>query len=146
METKLYRDLQVARKNKATVKMKVVTSIITAIQIEKAKDGRSSLADAEILMIIQRLIKQRRESAKIFDENDRHDLADEELAQVWCLEPYLPAQLTDIELTKAVADTICKVGASSLKDMGKVMGILSKELAGKADGKRISDQVKLLLT
>ena len=91
------------------------------------------------------MVKQRKESAEIFSQNNRAELAEEELAQARVIEEYLPKQLSDEELTAALKAIIEKVGASSAKDMGKVMGTATKELAGKAEGKAISAKVRELL-
>ncbi len=92
------------------------------------------------------MVKQRKESAAIFSEQNRNDLADPELAQAQIISQFLPAQLSEDEIEKVVVDTIANVGAEGMKDMGKVMGIVNQQLAGKADGKTISNIVKAKLT
>ena len=104
------------------------------------------LPDADVLKIITKLAKQGQDSAAIYAQQNRHDLADEELAQVAVYQEYLPKQLTDAELTEAVKAIIAETGAASMKDMGKVMGAASKKLAGQAEGKDISAKVKELLS
>ena len=103
------------------------------------------LPDADVLKIITKLAKQGADSAAIYAQQNRQDLADEELAQVAVYQEFLPKQLSDAELTDAVKAIIAETGASSMKDMGKVMGVASKKLAGQAEGKDISAKVKELL-
>lgn len=115
------------------------------IEAKTSGPGIDELSDADVLKIIQKLSKQGQDSAEIYRQQGRDDLCAEETAQVEVLKEFLPARLTDEELTAAVRSIIETVGASSMKDMGKVMGVASKELAGKADGKDISAKVKELL-
>jgi uncharacterized protein len=103
------------------------------------------LSPEEELKIIQKLVKQRRESATIYKEQNRADLYDKEVAEADVLEKYLPAKMTEEELLSIVKGIIVRVGAKSPAEMGKVMGVASKELAGKADGKEISAIVKRIL-
>ena len=115
------------------------------LEARTAKGAGTELADDEALKIIAKLAKQGSDAAKIFQEQGRTDLYDEEMAQVVIFESYLPAKMSDEELTAAVQAIIAETGASSIKDMGKVMGIASKKLAGQADGKDISAKVKAML-
>ena len=115
------------------------------IEAKTAPGANDELDDAAALKIIQKLTKQGRETARTYTDNSRQDLADEELAQVAVMEEYLPKQLSPEEIEKAVKDIIAQTGATSMKDMGKVMGMAGKLLAGKADGKAISTIVKQLL-
>lgn len=115
------------------------------IEAKTAKGGSDELADDVAQKVIMKLAKQGRDAADIFKSQDREDLAEEELAQVAVYEAYLPEQMSDEELTAAVKAIIEKSGATSMQDMGKVMGMASKELAGKADGKAISVKVRELL-
>ena len=110
-----------------------------------AKGNEGDLSDEPAMKILVKMVKQRKESASIYTEQNRKDLADEELAQAAVIEEYLPKQMTEEELTTALKAIIEKVGASSAKDMGKVMGVATKELAGKAEGKAISTKVRELL-
>lgn len=116
------------------------------LEARAAKGAGSELSDDESLKLVQKLVKQGRDSAEIYREQNREDLFAVEMAQVEVLETYLPKPLTDAELTAAVRAIVEKTGATSIKEMGKVMGIASKELAGKADGKDIADKVKALLS
>jgi uncharacterized protein YqeY len=103
------------------------------------------LPDDVALKILQKMVKQRKESAAIFTQQNRPDLAETELAEVAVIEKYLPAQMSDEELEKIVSEIIAQVGATGPQDMGKVMGVASKQLAGKAEGRLISEKVKSLL-
>ncbi len=116
------------------------------LEARAAKGAGSELSDDESLKLVQKLVKQGRDSAEIYREQNREDLYAVEMAQVEALETYLPKPLTDAELTAAVRAIVEKTGATSIKEMGKVMGIASKELAGKADGKDIANKVKALLS
>lgn len=115
------------------------------LEAKTAKGGDGELSDDAALKILARMVKQRKESASIYTEQNREDLAGEELAQAAIIEEYLPKQLSEEELTAALKEIIARVGATSAKEMGKVMGTASKELAGKAEGKAISARVRELL-
>lgn len=115
------------------------------LEAKTAKGNEGELSDETAMKILVKMVKQRKESASIYTEQNRKDLADEELAQAAVIEEYLPKQMTEEELTTALKAIIEKVGASSAKDMGKVMGVATKELAGKAEGKAISTKVRELL-
>ena len=115
------------------------------LEAKTAPGANDTLEDADALKIIQKLAKQGKEAAQTFIQNGRQDLADEDLAQVAVMEEYLPKPLSAEEIETAVRDIIDKVGATSMKDMGKVMGMASKQLAGRADGGTISSIVKKLL-
>ena len=107
--------------------------------------GAGELTEAEELKIIQKQVKQRKDSATVFTEQGRNDLAEPELAEAAVLEQFLPKALSEEEIAKVVAQVIDETGADGMKDMGKVMGIVSKQLAGQADGKTISAIVKAKL-
>ena len=115
------------------------------IEAKTAKGADGELHDDVALKILSKMAKQRRESAQIYAEQNRPDLAGPELAEAAVIESYLPQPMTDAELEAALKEIIAEVGASSAKEMGKVMGVASKKLAGKADGKAISEKVKALL-
>ena len=115
------------------------------LEAKTAEGAGGELTDATATKIIAKMVKQRKESAAIYTGQNRDDLAQSELAEVAVLEEYLPKQLTDEELTAAVKAIIEQVGATSMKEMGKVMGVASKQLAGKAEGGVISANVKQLL-
>lgn len=115
------------------------------LEAKTAKGGDGELSDDAALKILAKMVKQRKESASIYTEQNREDLAGEELAQAAIIEEYLPKQLSKEELTAALKEIIARVGATSAKEMGKVMGTATKELAGKAEGKAISAKVRELL-
>lgn len=115
------------------------------IEAKTAPGANDELSDADALKILQKLAKQGRESADVYIGQGRPELADEELAQVRVIEEFLPKQLTEAELEEKLRDIIAQVGATSAKEMGKVMGVASKQLAGLAEGKAISAKVKELL-
>ena len=115
------------------------------LEAKTAKGGDGELSDDAALKILAKMVKQRKESASIYTEQNREDLAGEELAQAAIIEEYLPKQLSEEELTAALKEIIARVGATSAKEMGKVMGAATKELAGKAEGKAISAKVRELL-
>ncbi len=116
------------------------------IEAKTAKGAGAELSDDEALKIISKLAKQGIDSANIYRDQDRDDLYEAEMMQVKVFEQYLPAKLSEEELTAAIKAIVEETGATSMKDMGKVMGIASKKLAGQADGKDISSVVKTLLT
>ena len=115
------------------------------IEAKTAPGANDELSDEAAIKIIQKLVKQGKDSATIYQEQGRADLADEELGQVAVIERYLPKALTEEELTTALQTIIAEVGAAGPKDMGKVMGVAAKQLAGKAEGRAISAKVKELL-
>lgn len=115
------------------------------LEAKTAKGADGELTDEAATKILAKMVKQRKESAAIYAAQNRDDLAQGELAEVAVIEEYLPKQLTDEELTAAVKQIIEQVGATSMKEMGKVMGVASKQLAGKAEGGAISAKVRQLL-
>jgi len=138
------QDVKNAMKAKETKKrdaLRLLTSAFKQIEV----DERKELSDDDIIKIIQKQVKSRNDSIAQYKEAGRDDLMQVELDEIAFYMPYLPAQLSDDELSSAVKEIISKVGATSMKDMGKVMGMASKQLAGKADGKRINECVKELL-
>ena len=116
------------------------------LEAKTAKGGNGELSDEAAVRILQKMSKQGQEAAALFREQNRNDLAEEYLAQVAVYERYLPAQMSADELEKVLRDIIAQVGATSPQEMGKVMGVATKQLAGKADGRAISETVKRLLT
>ena len=115
------------------------------LEAKTAKGASGELADDAALKILQKMVKQRKESAQIFTEQNRPELAQNELAEAAVIEKYLPAKLSDAELEAEIEAIIAEVGAKTAQEMGKVMGVATKKLAGKADGKEISAKVKALL-
>lgn len=115
------------------------------LEAKTAKGSDGTLPDEKAVQILSKMIKQRKESAEIYTQQNRPELAEAELAQAAVIEEYMPKQLSDEELTAALREIIARVGATSPKEIGKVMGVASKELAGKAEGRAISAKVKELL-
>ncbi|MBK9391207.1 MAG: GatB/YqeY domain-containing protein [Bacteroidetes bacterium] len=139
-------DLITAMKAKNTLALEAIRAAKTAFILAKSEKGADSVLSAdEELKIIQKLVKQRRESAAIYKEQNRPDLYEKEVSEADVLEKYLPAKISEAELTAIIKSIIERVGAKTPADMGKVMGTATKELAGKADGKEISAIVKQLL-
>lgn len=143
LQQKVMEEMKTAMKTKDIIALESLRAIKSAIllaQTEK-KAGTVLSADEEI-RLVQKLVKQRKDSAAIYEQQGRADLAGPELAQVAVIERFLPEQLAEEEIEQVVAQAIEATGASGMKDMGKVMGIVSQELAGQADGKTISGIVK----
>ena len=146
LETQIQKDIMEAMKAKDAVRLSAVRSIKSAIMLAKTSEGGAKeLEDNDIIKLIQKLAKQRKESAEMFIGAGRQELADDELAQVKVIEQYLPKQLSEEELTARLTAIIAEVGATGPQDMGKVMGQATKAFAGKADNKMVSDVVKRLL-
>ncbi|MEG2366171.1 MAG: GatB/YqeY domain-containing protein [Alistipes sp.] len=146
LEQTISKGIMDAMKAKDTVRLSVLRNIKKyIIEAKTAGVEISELSDADVLKIITKLAKQGSDSAAIYAEQNRADLAAEEQAQVAVLQSFLPKQLTADELTAAVRAIIAQTGVTSLKEMGKVMGVASKQLAGQADGKDISAKVRELL-
>jgi uncharacterized protein YqeY len=140
-------DIKAAMKARDKVRLETLRNIKKVfLEAKTAPGANNTLDDATALKIIQKLAKQGRESAAIFIEKNRKDLADHEMAQVAVIESYLPKQLSEEEIEAAIKDIIAQTGASTMKEMGKVMGIANQQMAGKADGKTISTIVKRLLS
>ena len=145
LRERINQDLKDAMKAKDTKKRDALRLLMSAFkQIEV--DERKELSDDDVIKIIQTQVKRRNDSASQFKDANRDDLMQIELGEIAIYTPYLPAQLNDNELEDALKNIISKVGALTIKDIGKVMGVASKELSGLADGKRINDCVKVLLS
>lgn len=143
---KISEDIKSAMKARDKVRLETLRNIKKVfLEAKTAPGSDGELKDDAALKIIQKLAKQGKETAKTYTDNNRQDLADEELAQVKVLEEYLPKQLSEAEIEAKVKEIISSTGASSMKDMGKVMGTATKQLAGQADGKIIAAIVKKLL-
>lgn len=144
---KISEDIKDAMRAKDKVRLEALRGAKKEfIEAKTSKEGHGELDDDAAIKILQKMVKQRKDSAEIYISQDRQDLADKELAEVTVLEQYLPKQLSQGELEAKLKDIIAKVGASSAADMGKVMGVATKELAGVAAGRAISDTVKKLLS
>lgn len=139
-------DIKSAMKARDKVRLETLRNIKKVfLEAKTAPGANDTLEDAQALKILQKLAKQGKESAATFQQANRQDLADGELAQVNVIEEYLPKPLTNEEIEAQVKAIIAQTGATSMKEMGKVMGIASKQMAGKADGRVISEVVKKLL-
>ena len=130
---------------KEKTRLESLRAIKAAITLAKTADGSESIADEAVVKIIQKLVKQRKETAEIYKQQNREELAAQELAEAAAMEVYLPKQLSEEELEAELKKIIAQVGATGPQDMGKVMGTATKALAGKAEGKAISALVKKLL-
>lgn len=140
------KDIVAAMKAKDKVTLEALRNIKKVfIEAKTAPGANDTLENAAALKILQKLAKQGHDSAELYTSQNRPDLAEAELAQVKVIESYLPKAMSTEEIEAAVKEIIAQTGASSIKEMGKVMGVASKQLAGKADGKAISDVVKRLL-
>ena len=143
---KVSKDIVAAMKAKDKVTLEALRNIKKVfIEAKTAPGANDTLDDAAALKILQKLAKQGHDSADLYTQQNRPDLAEAEMAQVKVIESYLPKAMSAEEIEAAVKEIIAQTGASSIKEMGKVMGVASKQLAGKADGKAISDVVKRLL-
>jgi len=146
LEQQIQEDIKASMKAHDAVAMAAVRAIKNEILLFKtAEGGAREVTDGDILKMIQKLIKQRKETAQVYSDNGRPELADNELAEATVMERYLPKQLSPEELEAQVRAIVTELGATSIKDMGKVMGVASKRLAGVADGRSISAAVKALL-
>ena len=147
MEKQIQADMIAAMKAKETVRLASLRAIKAAITLAKTAEGSTGEVDnTAIVKIIQKLVKQRKESAQQYTDAGRPELAENELAEAACMEVYLPKQLSEAEVEAKLVEIIAEVGAASPGDMGKVMGVATKRLAGLADGRLISTLVKKLLT
>lgn len=146
LEKKIMEELKVAMKAKDEVALRTLRAIKAAILIEKTSEGASAeMTEAEELKMLQKMAKQRRDSLEIFQAQHRQDLAQKEQEELAIIERFLPQQMSDAELQVALKAIIAQTGATGPQDMGKVMGMATKQLAGQADGKAISAAVKTLL-
>lgn len=146
LSEKINNDIKEAMKAKDKVALAAIRSIKSAIMIEATKGGDDAVDDVRVIQIVQKLLKQRKDSAALYLEQNREDLAKEELEQAVIIENYLPQQLSEQEIADVVSEIIKSTGAQGVKDMGKVMGAATQKLAGKADNKVVSAVVKNLLS
>ena len=139
-------EIKTAMRAKDSLKLEALRAIKSAVILEQtAAGGSDTLSDEQEIKLVQKLVKQRKDSAQIFREQNRPDLAEPEETQAQVIAQFLPEQLSEEEITAIIQSIIEKTGASGMKDMGKVMGMAFKEMAGKADGKTISTVVKAQL-
>ena len=142
VQDQITSDIKEAMKARNVDKLAALRAVKSAIMLEATKDGSTIVSDEVSLKLIAKLVKQRKDSAAIFEEQNRPDLVVDEVNQLAYLEPYLPSQMGEDEVRKIVKEVIARVGASSPADMGKCMGPLMGRLNGKADGSLISKLVK----
>ncbi|MAJ31868.1 MAG: glutamyl-tRNA amidotransferase [Flavobacteriaceae bacterium] len=142
LQQKVMEDMKAAMRAKDTVALEALRAIKSAILLAKTESSSKELSEKDELKILQKLVKQRRDSAQIFNEQNRSDLSEPELNQAKIIEKFLPEQLSEQEITNTVKQIISDTGAVSMSDMGKVMGAANAKLAGRADGKTISTIVK----
>lgn len=147
LESKIMEALKEAMKAKDTIALESLRAVKSAILLAKTEvSAGDTLSAEEEIKLLQRLVKQRKESAELYQKQGREDLATPELAQAEIIAKFLPEQLSEEAVETAIRAIVARLGASSMKDMGKVMGEANKELAGKADGKLIATVVKRVLS
>lgn len=139
------KEIKQAMLSKDSVKLASLRAVKSAVIMAQTEKGAGELDEAGMQKIIQKQVKQRKDAAQIYIDQSRQDLADDELAQVKILEQYLPKQMDESEIKTVVEEVISSVGATSMADMGKVMGLVNQRLAGRADGKIIAQIVKTTL-
>ena len=145
LEQRITADMKTAMKAKDKASLRGIRAVKSAILLRKTDGSGKELSEADEIKLVQKLVKQRQDSLDIYTKQNREDLAATEREEIEVLQRYLPEQLSEEALNKVVKEIIEKTGATSMKDMGKVMGMASKQLAGKADGKSISVAVKKML-
>lgn len=145
LEERIMQDLKEAMKARDQASMRGIRAIKAAILLLQTDGSHQEITPEVEIKMLQKLVKQRKDSLEIYEKQNREDLAQVEREEIEVIERYLPKQMDEAELEQALSGIISRVGASSMKDMGKVMGIAGKELAGRADGKTISEVVKKLL-
>jgi len=147
LQQQVMEEMKAAMKAKDTVTLESLRAIKSALLLAQTEKGAGGeLSEADEVKLVQKLVKQRKDSAAIYKEQGREDLAVPELAQVEVIARFLPEQLSEEEIEKVVVQTIDALGASGMQDMGRVMGMVTKELAGQADGKTISTIVRSKLS
>ena len=144
LKNKITEDMKAAMRAKETSRLGTIRLLLSAMK-QKEVDERVDLTDADVLSIIEKMLKQRRESIAQFEKAGRNDLADTEKAEIGVLSAYLPQQMTDAEVAEAIAAAVTESGAAGPKDMGKVMGLLKSRLAGRTDMGKLSGLVKAKL-
>ena len=145
MELQIQQDIKAAMLAKEKTRLESLRAIKAAILLAKTADGSESISYEAVVKIIQKLVKQRKETAEIYKQQNREELAANELAEAAAMEVYLPKQLSEAEIEEELKKIIAQVGATGPQDMGKVMGTATKALAGKAEGRIISALVKKML-
>ena len=144
LREKLNEDIKTAMKAREQEKLNALRLMLSAVK-QREVDERITLDDAQITSVLEKMIKQRKESVVAFEKGGRADLVAKENAEIAVLQPYLPAQLSDAELDALIAEAISLTGAASIKDMGKVMGVVKSRAAGKADMGAVGARIKAKL-
>lgn len=145
LESKIMNDIKIAMKAKDKEKLEALRAVKSALLLLKTDKSSKLMNETAEIGLLQKLVKQRKDSAEIYKQQNREDLYNKEIIEAEIIGNYLPKQLSDEELNKAIEKIIKSTGATSMADMGKVMGITGRELSGKADGKRIAEIVKKTL-
>jgi len=146
LKQKIDSEIKSAMIARDKTRLSALRSVKSLILLEETKGGtKGEITEEDEMKLLTKAAKQRKDSADIYEEQGRQDLLDVEVAELAVLQEFLPKAMTDEEISSAIEDIIARTGASSPKDMGKVMGLASKEMAGKADGKIVADKVKELL-
>lgn len=146
LSTQIMEEIKTAMRAKDTVALEALRAIKSELLLAQTASGsKEEISEADEIKLLQRLVKTRKDSAKIFTEQNRLDLAEPELAQIAVIEKFLPVQLSEVEVEAVIAKIIAETGASGIAAMGKVMGLASSQLGGTAEGKTISTIVKKLL-
>jgi uncharacterized protein YqeY len=146
LEKKIMAAMKDAMKAKEQTALAALRAVKSELLLARTSGNAAELSEEDEIKLLQKLVKQRKDSARIFSEQNREDLSEPELAQAAILESFLPEQMNEDEIAKVIANIIATTGAQGMKDMGKVMGMANQELAGKADGRTISTIVKNQLT
>jgi uncharacterized protein YqeY len=147
LQKEIMEAMKTAMKARDSVALQALRAVKSAILLAQTESGATeALSEEAEVKLLQKLVKQRKDSAQVYSEQGRDDLAEPELAEAAVIEKFLPVQLSEAEVRQIVASVIEQTGAESMKDMGRVMGMANKEMAGRADGKTISTIVKDILT
>ena len=146
LQDQVMEAMKTAMKAKDTVALESLRAIKSALLLQQSEAGSAPISEQDEIKLLQKLVKQRKDSATIYAEQGRQDLADPELAQVAVIETFLPAPLSEEALGQLIADCIAETGATSMKDMGKVVGLVNERAAGRAEGKLIAQLVKASLS
>jgi uncharacterized protein YqeY len=145
LEQRINEGIKAAMLAKDKLRLEALRAVKAAILLAKTAENAGDLDEAAEIKMLQKLVKQRRETAEIYKQNNREELADKELSEAAVIEEFLPQQMSEAEIEAAVRNVIVETGAKTVKEMGKVIGVASKLLAGKADGKVIAETVRKLL-
>lgn len=145
LESQIMEQIKIAMKSKNRIALDALRAVKSELLLNKTNGKDEKLSESDEIAILQKQIKQRKDSAQQFSEQDRQEMADTELAQAEVIQQFLPEQLSETDIQSIVETIIAETAASGMKDMGKVMGLANQKMAGKADGKSISNSVKKLL-